>query len=128
MAYGDLPRDAPLKPNKGKEGGACNRQSCQAEPALHFNHGSNSWYCGDCARDIGEDSFNRRDWEINWRPKCGHAMFETREEMDAREAKTKTIDGAIEKVVAPYFGWPRGREKPQSESLRRMLGRARRRA
>lgn len=34
MAYGDLPMDAPEKPNKGVEGGACNRRSCQAEPAI----------------------------------------------------------------------------------------------
>ncbi len=127
MAYGDLPLDAPLKPNKGHEGGACNRQSCQAEPALHFNHGSNSWYCADCARDIGEDRFNKRDWEISFRPRLGHAQFETREEIDAREAKAKTLDGQMEQITGPYFGWDRGREKPQSDSLRRMLKSARRR-
>lgn len=45
MAYGDC--DGLDKPNKGHEGGACNRQRCQAEPAVWFNHGSNSWYCED---------------------------------------------------------------------------------
>ncbi len=88
MAYGDLPLDAPCKPNKGHEGGACNRHRCQAEPALWFNHGSNSWYCEDCKRDIGNDVVNRRDWERNWQPRLGHPMFETREQMDARRPAT----------------------------------------
>lgn len=84
MAYGDY--DGPDKPTKGKEGGACNRQRCQAEPALHYNHGSYAWYCGDCARDIGGDVVNRRDWDRNWRPRLGHAQFETRDEMNERVA------------------------------------------
>ncbi|MBN8844833.1 MAG: hypothetical protein J0H88_16450 [Sphingomonadales bacterium] len=84
MAYGDLPLDAPHKPNKGHEGGACNRQSCQAEPALWWNHGSHSWYCGDCARDIGSDVVNKRHWDLRWLPECGHPQFETREMMNAR--------------------------------------------
>ncbi len=85
MTYGDLPLDAPEKPNKGQEGGACNRRACQAEPALYWNHGSHSWYCADCARDIGEDPVNKRDWELRHRPTCGHAMFETREEITTRQ-------------------------------------------
>ncbi|MEO5867241.1 MAG: hypothetical protein ABIS14_12780 [Sphingomonas sp.] len=84
MAYGDLPFGAPHKPNKGHEGGACNRERCQAEPALHYNHGSYSWYCADCARDIGQDFFNLHDWNKRWKPKCGHDQFETREQMNAR--------------------------------------------
>lgn len=84
MAYGDLPLDAPCKPNKGLEGGACNRRSCQAEPANWYNHGSHAWYCADCAQDIGQDSFNLRDWTLNYQPTCGHPMFETREQMQAR--------------------------------------------
>lgn len=127
MSYGDLPPGAPHKPNKGLEGGACNRERCQAEPALYYNHGSYSWYCVDCARDIGLDPVNFRDWEMRWRPRCGHAQFETREEIDAREARIKTIDGKIEAITGPIFGWPsRGPAKPQSESLKRMLGRAKR--
>lgn len=125
MAFGDLSMDAPLKPNKGKEGGACNRQSCQAEPALFWNHGSHSWYCGDCARDIGEDVVNKRDWELRWRPKLGHAMFETREEIDAREAALPREEKrAVE--YAPLFpqGLPR---KMQSASLQRLLKQGRRR-
>jgi hypothetical protein len=82
MAYGDY--DGPNKPGKGKEGGSCNRTRCQCAPANHYNHGSLSWYCADCARDIGQDSFNLRDWNANWRPRLGHPMFETRAEMDAR--------------------------------------------
>lgn len=86
MAFGDLSYDAPCKPNKGREGGACNRQSCQAEPALWFNHGSHSWYCADCRIAIQFDVCNRRDWERNWQPHCGHPMFETREQITARES------------------------------------------
>ena len=86
MAFGDLPLDAPCKPNKGLEGGACNRQSCQVEPANWYNHGSAAWYCDDCRHDIQFDSFNLRDWERNWQPECGHPMFETRDHMDARKA------------------------------------------
>lgn len=85
MAYGDLPLDAPLKPNKGMEGGACNRQSCQAEPANYYNHGMLKWYCEDCADQIGNDAVNHRHWMTDWFPSCGHPQFETREQMNARE-------------------------------------------
>jgi hypothetical protein len=132
MAYGDLPLDAPLKPNKGMEGGACNRQSCQAEPALYYNHGSGAWYCEDCKRDIGMDIVNLRDWELRWRPRLGHAMFETREEIDAREAKLaaakeakKEIEHRLGDEYWPYFT-KRPPIKPKSASLERMLRKARR--
>jgi hypothetical protein len=82
MTYGDY--DGDDKPNKGKEGGACNRGRCQAEPALWYNHGSFAWYCEDCARDIGNDAFNKRDWAANWQPQLGCPMFETRDMMLAR--------------------------------------------
>jgi hypothetical protein len=85
MAYGDY--DGPNKPDKGIEGGSCNRTRCQASPALWFNHGSHSWYCQSCARDIGQDAINLRDWKANYEPKCGHSMFETREMMDTRSDK-----------------------------------------
>lgn len=85
MAFMDLPLDAPYKPNKGKEGGACNRQSCQAEPANWYNHGSHAWYCDDCRRDIQFDPFNLRHWEEEWQPLKGHPMFETRAQINARE-------------------------------------------
>ncbi len=81
MAYGDY--DGPDKPNKGVEGGACNRQRCQAEPALWHNWGTSRWYCADCARDIGQDSFNLRDWKANYEPRLGHPMFRTRAMIDA---------------------------------------------
>lgn len=81
MTYGDLPLDAPEKPNKGHEGGACNRRACQAEPAMWWNHGSHSWYCADCARDIGDDPVNRMEWTLRWEPTRGHPMFETRDMM-----------------------------------------------
>ena len=86
MAFGDLSQDAPCKPNKGKENGACNRRSCQSEPALWFNHGSDAWYCADCRRDIEFDAFNLRDWRANWEPRLGHPMFETRRMMNGRGA------------------------------------------
>lgn len=90
MAYGDY--SGPNKPNKGHEGGACNRSSCQAEPALFWNHGSRSWYCEDCAIDIGQDSVNKRTWPgdfVRMFPnRSFHPMFETREEMTARGGST----------------------------------------
>lgn len=92
MAYGDLPHDAPFKANKGHEGGACNRQRCQAEPALWYNYGSYSWYCADCAHDIGQDIVNLQDWNLRWMPKCGHDMFETRTQMDARATPDRQAD------------------------------------
>ena len=80
MAYGDY--NGPNKPNKGHEGGSCNRTRCQSEPALHFNHGSRSWYCWECSIDIGQDRFNKTDWDKH-HPE--HPMFETREQMNLRE-------------------------------------------
>lgn len=82
MAYGDY--DGADKPNKGKEGGACNRSRCQAEPALWYNHGSLAWYCEGCRQAIQFDRFNLQDWEQHWQPKLGHPMFETRAMMTAR--------------------------------------------
>jgi hypothetical protein len=86
MPYGDYPIDAPNKPNKGHEGGACNRQRCQDEPALWYNHGSYSWYCAGCREAIQFDHVNLRYWQADWQPKCGHPQFETREQMDVRQA------------------------------------------
>lgn len=88
MAYGDY--SGPDKANKGQEGGACNRSSCQAEPANWYNHGMYRWYCDDCRRDIQFDRFNLRDWQANWQPKCGHPQFETREMMNARAPHSPT--------------------------------------
>ena len=85
MAYGDY--SGPDKPNKGQENGACNRSRCQAEPAHWYNHGSHSWYCDDCMRDIRFDVFNILNWEKNWQPKLGHPMFETREQITTRGGK-----------------------------------------
>lgn len=129
MAYGDLPLDAPCKPNKGLEGGACNRRSCQAEPALWFNHGSHSWYCDDCRNDIQFDSINLRDWTYRFEPHCGHPQFETREMMNEREARPKPEPDpcSFEALFgeSPYeamFGFKPG--KPKSKSLQRMLRKA----
>ena len=81
MPYGHY--DGPLKPNKGLEGGACNRQSCQDEPALWYNHGSHSWYCRLCSIDIGQDAFNLKHWKLDF-PNINYPMFETREMITAR--------------------------------------------
>ncbi|WLJ71158.1 hypothetical protein [Sphingomonas phage Carli] len=99
MAYGDLPLDAPEKPNKGHEGGACNRRACQAEPALWYNHGSYSWYCEDCAKQIGGDHVNERNWYADFArffPRQERfPMFETREMMDTRESVERTSPATI---------------------------------
>lgn len=66
-------------PGKGKEGQNCNRRSCQASPALYYNHGMYKWYCKDCARDIG--NANRRTFKADMG--VDHEQFETREELNA---------------------------------------------
>lgn len=90
MAYGDY--SGPDKADKGKEGGSCNRGRCQCAPARWWNHGSYSWYCDECARDIGQDPMNKRDWERMYQPKLGHPMFETREMIDARTTPPHRTD------------------------------------
>ena len=87
MSYGDY--SGPDKPNKGNENVACNRQRCQAEPAIWFNHGTVKWYCADCRRDIQFDTFNLKDWERNYQPRYGYPMFETRKMMDIRTITTR---------------------------------------
>lgn len=85
--YGDY--DGPNKADKGEQGGSCNRTRCQASPANYWNHGSYSWYCAGCALDIGQDHVNLRRWMSEHYPKVGHAMFETKEQMLAREANMR---------------------------------------
>lgn len=86
MAFGDLSLDAPEKPNKGQEGGACNRRSCQAEPALWYSHAMHHWYCEDCRNAIEFDPVNMRHRATDL-PHIKHALFETREMWDARLAE-----------------------------------------
>ncbi|MEO3386056.1 hypothetical protein [Mesorhizobium sp. CAU 1741] len=88
MAYGDY--DGPDKPDKGVEGGSCNRARCQASPANWFNHGSFAWYCDDCRIQIQFDHVNLRGWDRNHRPDCGHGQFETREMMTERANRSST--------------------------------------
>lgn len=153
MAYGDLPLDAPEKPNKGQEGGACNRRACQAEPALWWNHGSYSWYCEDCANDIGQDPVNLRGWMANFHRYFPHQiqfpMFETRDMMKARDCgKTKvTFDSDVSaevittklqnvrlscpRVVQPPSDerrWNVCQRPPESRQVRRARERAERKA
>ncbi len=85
MAYGDY--HGPDKADKGQERGSCNRGLCQAPEAIWYNHGSYSWYCANCRHDIETDPFNKRSWEQDFRPNCGHVQFETRPMMDARTAQ-----------------------------------------
>lgn len=87
--YGDY--NGPNKADKGQSGGSCNRTLCQAAPADYYNHGSYSWYCIHCAVDIGQDHVNYRGWMRDFYPSCGHAMFETQEQMDARAAQGGTL-------------------------------------
>ena len=91
MAYGDY--SGPDKPDKGQEGGSCNRTLCQASRAIWYNHGSHSWYCADCRTDIEFDSFNWRDWQTNHKPTCGHPMFETRKMIEDREKAKAAYPG-----------------------------------
>lgn len=77
--------DGPIKANKGLKDGACNRERCQDEPALFYNHGSHAWYCSRCRHTIQFDEFNLRDWQKNWQPQCGHPMFETADQMTTRK-------------------------------------------
>ena len=81
MAYGDY--DGPDKPNKGKEGGSCNRGLCQDDSAPWYNHGSYAWYCESCKRQI-YDYIGQRYWRRDF-PNVDYPMFETREMMNERE-------------------------------------------
>lgn len=52
-----LPRNSygekPLSPDKGKEGGSCNRRACQApHSAFCYNRVMDAWYCRECANAI----------------------------------------------------------------------------
>lgn len=82
--------DGPNKPDKGKEGGSCNRSKCQDSPADYYNHGSHSWYCHGCSIAIGEDVVNARNWPIDFPRlfpnRTFHPMFETREMIDNHDA------------------------------------------
>lgn len=101
MVYGDY--NGPDKPDKGKEGGACNRRLCQAEPADWYNHGSLAWYCADCRRKIQFDTVNYLNWMVNHAPEFGHPMFEAREMMTKREHVPSPDDG-IEVVALDFVG------------------------
>lgn len=82
MAYGDY--DGPNKPDKGLEGGSCNRTLCQCAPANWYNHGSLAWYCEECKDQI-YDHVGQRFWKQDF-PNAEHPMFETRDMMTARKA------------------------------------------
>ena len=83
--YGDY--SGKDKPDKGHEGGSCNRTRCQAPSANWHNTRTDNWYCMDCRNDIQFDACNVKHWPtISRLP-----MFETREMMDAREKEERTI-------------------------------------
>lgn len=92
MAYGDY--DGPNKPDKGKEGGSCNRTACQSSPANWYNHASHSWYCCDCKREL--ERVNNMDWDDNFRPSRGYPMFETREMIEERRKIMAGLDNILE--------------------------------
>lgn len=89
MAYGEY--DGPNKPDKGHEGGSCNRTRCQDSPADWYNHGSHKWYCESCRRDIEFDRVNLVGWKQDF-GYLGHPMFETRTMIDAREQLTTATE------------------------------------
>jgi hypothetical protein len=41
--------DPPLKADKGKKAGSCNRRACQKPGAVFYNRGSYAYYCRSCA-------------------------------------------------------------------------------
>lgn len=110
MPYGAY--RGPDKPNKGHEGGACNRTLCQDEPAIYHNHGTPGyWYCVSCAVDIGLDPVNMRHWISGWRSGNPHPHFETREEWDARllaetEGRSIPADPYTSEILLDIFKIP----------------------
>jgi len=42
----------PIKPDKGKLRGSCNRTACQRPGAAWFNTSTRAYYCQPCALDI----------------------------------------------------------------------------
>lgn len=88
MVYGDY--YGPDKPDKGAEGGSCNRSRCQCSTARWYNHGSYAWYCDDCRKQIEFDAVNSAEWQRSFYPHLKHPMFETREMMNVRLASTVT--------------------------------------
>lgn len=48
---------------KGRWNLLCNRTQCLRTPATWYNRGSHAFYCADCARELNDDPFNRRDAE-----------------------------------------------------------------
>lgn len=49
------------KPDKGDYAGSCNRTACQRPGASWFNHSTRRYYCVDCAWELNNDPFNKRD-------------------------------------------------------------------
>jgi hypothetical protein len=50
MSY--LAREKPEHPDKGKDGGRCNRRACQEPGAYYYNSGTRKYYCWVCAKLI----------------------------------------------------------------------------
>ena len=46
------------KPDKGKKGGSCNREACQAPHAVWFNSGTRAFYCARCAHLINRAGYD----------------------------------------------------------------------
>lgn len=41
-----------MAPDKGKEGGECNRTACKSSPAICYNPHTLAYYCIGCAMEI----------------------------------------------------------------------------
>lgn len=51
VALAHLPT-RPIKADKGRKGGSCNRSACQAPGATWFNSSTRAYYCRTCAHMI----------------------------------------------------------------------------
>lgn len=46
---------------KGELGGECNRTVCKNSGARWFNHSTEKHYCSQCADNLNNDEYNKRD-------------------------------------------------------------------
>lgn len=51
----------PETQKKGHYNGLCNRSACLAPGATWYNRGSYAFYCANCAWDLSNDPFNKKD-------------------------------------------------------------------
>ncbi len=47
---------------KGEFAGICNLSRCKSgKPATWYNYGTRNYYCRECAKELNDDPYNRRD-------------------------------------------------------------------